>query len=436
MKSIKTIILIPFLALLFSSCQKNEVLSSDLSESTIESVSSSEEAISPLSNYSVIKSSYLVDENRPLVKWEGRYEYKIGDVDKPNMVYLYHTATGFTVDFYGTSLKVTFYHYVSDSATANIYYDYAIDNEILPNPLNRRFYLDRKYRTNEITLCEGLPEGHHSVKCLKMDEAKDAYTAISQFETDGRFYYRDVVEDNKNLKFLFVCASGGSGYGALGYSEVGPTEVGRKNSNSSSLHSFNYLSARRFNADVMYVATSGWGVRYPETKQISLVLDKVGVTPDNNVSGALTTGDWDSQRYIPDVIIFNIGGNDTKNSAFDVNNYKERVVEMVTKLHNYYPKAKMLWTHTASNAGGYAINELTNQGMMSQGYIFETVLYKVGHGKEGSGEGTYGASDHYSLKTQIDNAEIITDQLQTLGFEPTIDPVSFSDYEFEIEYKQ
>ena len=436
MKINKVLFLIPFLAISLSSCSKNEPQIIDPNNNKpVEPVDNNPVDTGPiLSNESIIYSS-LLDNEKPLVKWEGRYEYKIGDTEIPNMVYLYHTATGFTVDFYGTSLSVSFYHYINPNSTnsADIYYDYAIDDETLPNLVNRRFHLRKDSRRDTIQLCEGLEEGHHTVKCLKMDEAKDAYTGVYYLKTDGKFYYRDKTEDNKNLKFMFICASGGSGYGALAYSEVGPTDKTKSTANSSSLHSFNYLTARRFSADVMYVATSGWGVRYPETKQISQVLDKVGVTPSNNVEGALATGDWDYKRYIPDVVIFNIGGNDTKNSAFNVDNYKARVVEMVKKVYNYYPNAKMLWTHTASNAGGYAINELTKQGIMSQGYIYETVFYKVGHGKEGSGEGTYGASDHFSLKTQIDNAEIITEQLKTLGFNPTIDPVSFSDYEYEIE---
>lgn len=420
--------MVPLLSITLSACNKKH------NEPSI--VDPTEEEDLPLMDVSTIKGSLLNRSKNPLVKWEGRYEYKASTEEMPSMVYLYHAATGFTVDFIGTRLEVSFYHYVDLNSFNNvdIYYDYAIDDETLPNPINRRFKLDKSSYTSTITLCEGLANKQHTVKCLKMNEARDAYTGIYELKTDGKFVYRNTEQDNSNLKFMFVCASGGSGYGALAYSTVGPTDKTKKMSNSSALHSFNYLTARRFNADVMYVATSGWGVRYPENRQISQVLDKVGVTPDNTVQGAMTTGDWDKDKYVPDVIIFNIGGNDTKNSAFNASNYQARVVEMVNKLHFYYPRAKMLWTHTASNAGGYAISELEKQGMMNQGYIYETVIYKVGHGEVGSGEGTYGASDHYSLKTQIDSAKIITEKLQNLGFTPTVEPVTFDDFNFEIEF--
>ncbi|MBR4377568.1 MAG: hypothetical protein IKP50_01575 [Bacilli bacterium] len=430
MKTKKILILIPLFCISLFSCNKNK---NNNEPSTVDPAGDDD---IPLMDVSTIKGSLLNRNKNPLVKWEGRYEYKAATEELPSTMYLYHAATGFTVDFIGTKLEVSFVHYLDLDGfnNVNIYYDYAIDDETLPNPVNRRFHLSKDNVKETITLCEGLTNKQHTVKCLKMSEAKDAYTGVYEIKTDGKFVYRDVEADNSHLKFMFICASGGSGYGALAYSEEGPNAKSRKISNSSALHSFNYLTARRFNADVMYVATSGWGVRYPENKQISQVLDKVGVTPSNDVNGALTTGDWNKDKYIPDVIIFNIGGNDTKNSAFNATNYKARVVEMVRKMHSYYPLAKMLWTHTVSNAGGYAISELTAQGIMSEGYIYESIIYKVGHGEVGSGEGTYGASEHYSLKTQIDSAKKLTEQLQDLGYTPTVDPVSFSDFNFEIEF--
>ena len=77
------------------------------------------------------------------------------------------------------------------------------------------FFLDKT-----VTLVSGLNQGHHTITCLKMDEPRDAYTAVTSFETDGGFYERNTAQDNQKTKFMFVCASGGSGFGALSYSET------------------------------------------------------------------------------------------------------------------------------------------------------------------------------------------------------------------------
>ena len=432
---IKTIpFLLSVLSLFLVGCNKqNQTTPTSSDGGTTSESSSAIEDEDVLSDVKLIKSNNLNRTEEPLIKWEGRYEYKIGNADLPNMMFLYHTATGFTVDFYGTSLSVEFYHAssIGGSSGGDIYYDYAIDNETLPNIKNRRFKLpsaDIRYTYN---LCSGLKEGHHTVKCLKMNEPADAYTAIVSMETDGNFYVRNLEKDNSRMKIMAVCASGGSGYGSLSYNERSATAVSRTRKNSSSLHAFNYLTARRYNADIQFVAQAGWGVKYSANKSILDVIDKCGITTSNSVDGALTTGDWNYQNYIPDVILFNIGGNDTTRDDFSVDGYKQGVLDLVTKLHGYYPNAKMIWTHTNSRAGNYALDILQSSGIVSQGYLKQGIIPGVGEGT--TGQGTYGASNHASFKTHLDIEAIIVSILQRWGFEPTVDDITFSDFEFMIE---
>lgn len=265
------------------------------------------------------KINYLTDEqlipseDGSFVKWEGRYEYKERDGENPGMVYLYHTATGFTVDFTGTELSVDFFADVANDGAASRkpYYQVAVDGEVLPaaDPA-RVFCLEDGRQT--VTLVSGLDEGRHTVRCLKTSEPYDATTAVYSMETDGAFLPRDAEEDGSNLRFMFVCASGGSGHGALAYG-LKNTHPARTTANSSSLHSFNYLTARMFGADVQYVATSGWGVLYP--RSISAVMDYMGITVSNSVEGAKQTALWDYDSWVPDVILFNIGGNDTSEKS-------------------------------------------------------------------------------------------------------------------------
>lgn len=385
-----------------------------------------------ISELSEVKGETLVAK-KPLVKWNGRYEYvkessaKI-DGTVGGAVMLYNTATGFTVTFKGTSLTVTFLHSASD-----IYYNFAVDDETLPNPAaGKRFYLPDGETVSRVTLVSGLKDGEHTVTCLKTDEAADAYTAVSAFETDGKFAYRNVAEDNDTLKFMFVCASGGSGHGSLYYSETATAgRVGRTRKNSSSLHSFNYLTARMFDADVQFVAQSGWGVRYP--KSMYEVLDYSGITPGNTVSEAKTTALWDRTNYIPDVIILNIGGNDTTASGFEKEIYQQYCGLTVKKLHENYPNATIIWTHTGSKAGTYAAQAFAADAELSEAdFLHECVIPQKGYGV--TGRGTYGANDHNSIKTHIDTAAVLSAYLKKLGYYPVRENVTFESQKSFLEF--
>jgi hypothetical protein len=180
-----------------------------------------------------------------------------------------------------------------------------------------------------------------------------------------------------------------------------------------------------FGADVQYVGNSGWGVTYPTNKSVYEVLDYTGITTKNTSSDAKTTPLWDHSKWVPDVIIFNIGGNDTSDEGnFNMAKYNAKVVEMVNKLHALYPNAYMIWTHTNSKAGNYAMGALTDAGVVNAGYLKEVVIPKVG------ADGTYGANNHNSLQTHIATAQIIADALKSYWHFNTLEEnITFEDYE-------
>lgn len=409
------------LAVCLISCNSNN------NSSSISSINNNGDTIQTgISNISIIEGSSLDDTLNPLIKWEGRYRISIGNRNEKTKVYLYHTATGFNIDFEGTYLEVTFHH----SQENDIYFDLAIDDESLPNVNNRRFCLPKTETETTIILASDLTYGHHKVRCLKMSEARDAYTSISKFRTDGNFYYRNGIDTNK-LKFMCLNASSGSGYGVLSYTE-GSSKYYRTTKNSSSLHSYMFMTARRFDADIHYVAQAGWGIRFPSSQAIPNVFDYTGVTPSNNVEGALTTGLWDHSSYVPDVILMHLGGNDTDRKDFNVTDYKEAVVSFVEKLHRLYPLAKIIWLHTNTDSGGYGYGALEEAGEVSKGYVKEVIFPKVGKGE--TGLNTYGASSHHSFKSHLDASKIITNFIsETYHYQVVNDPLTFEQFDFMIE---
>lgn len=400
----------------FTSCTNHPDISNSTSENN-------------MTNINEITGISLENKELNLVKWEGRYAYK----KELGMMMLYHTATGFTVDFYGTELKAAFYHDedLNGTPSKDIYYDVKLDDETLPNINNRRIKLPKNDIESNITLVKDLENGHHTVTVLKMNEGNDSFTGIKKIQTDGYFLKRDEPKDNKKPKILAINASYGSGYGSLAYSEVSGTEFKKTTSNSSSLHAFQYLTARRLDADIQFVATSGWGITYPASRSISKIIDNVGVTPTNNVEGSNQTGTWNKDNYVPDIISFHIGGNDEDSSQFNEEGYKTGVLELVNKLHTYYPNAKMLWNHTNSKAGKFAIEAIKEAGIIQQGYLKQCIIPGIGKGD--TGNGTYGASNHASLKTQIDASEAITSNLSRWGFTPVREQINFLDYVYLLE---
>lgn len=423
MKNYKRVFFFLLVSLL-TACNSSNVTTND---TTTTSSSSVEEIKTGVSNKSSISGSLLNEQDDPLVKWEGRNEFKIGDRETPARMYLYHTATGFSIDFYGTSLEVDFYH----SGLNDIYYEYAIDDEVIPTN-NRRFYLPKGQEKYTALLAEDLSEGHHTIKCLKASEPRDGITAIEEFRTDGHFYYRRGIDQEK-LKFMCVNASSGSGYGVLAYSE-GSSKISRTTKNSSSLHSYMYMTARRFDADVHYVASAGWGIAFPSKYSIPAVFDYTGITTSNNVEGAKTTALWDHSSYVPDVILMHLGGNDTDEKDFDLVTYQETLVNFVDKLHKLYPLAKIIWLHTNTNSGGYGMTALEEFGAVRKGYVKEVIFPKVGKGE--TGDNTYGAASHHSFKSHLDASKIMTEFISdTYGYEVKRDALTFEQFESIIEKK-
>lgn len=377
----------------------------------------------PPAGVKMLVGAELLGTNPSYVKWEGRYDFTDAEGSSPAKLNLYHTASGFTVTFVGTALWVEFDATVAGGSENHYpYYNVAVDNEVLPTTLpERTFYLTGGQQ--RVAVVEGLPYGEHTVTCLKMSEPYDAVTSVLLIETDGNLVERDTAYDAGNFKFMVICASGGSGHGALGYSDDGKGAMGRNTANSSSLHAFNYLTARMFGADVQFVANSGWGVSFGQNQSIYDVLDYSGITTSNNVAGAKQTAPWNHQSWVPDVILFNIGGNDTTSGGFDQATYQKEVVEMVEKLHALYPNAYMIWTHTNSNAGKYAVSAMNDKGILKQDYMKVAIIPKVG------ADGTVGANGHNSIATHIATAEILAETLEsTWGFTRVRQNVTLEEY--------
>lgn len=340
------------------------------------------------------------------VKREGRAQFKDGD----KKLHFYYTATGFTVTFTGTSLKAVMGTTNTSKPKQYVQLYAAADGEVLPN--GRIFEL--KEAEAEFALYEGA-QGTHTVTVLKSSEPMDGTNWLTSLTTDGWFEYAPAAAD---MRILCIGGSGISGHGS-----IGKAGAARTSQNSSSLHAFGYLTARRFGADCQIVSNSGWGVKFGYNQNaaalgksnLRLALDSVGIDPAQKV----VQSPYDLTEFVPDVVIVNAGGNDysahinglsgeAKTAA--VKEFQTAVQDLCGYLVEKYPSTVILWTHTegALNGKSAAVAIASLPGSV-RSRIAITVIPQVG--EDGAPEG---ADGHASVQTHIRTADILTAKIEAV----------------------
>lgn len=327
------------------------------------------------------------------IEWYGRHE------SRNESEYFYHTATGFKISFFGRALDVNI---SLENRKNDIVYSVAKDGEDL---LNAPIFVQNATTSLQITF---ETFGQHTVEIVKRSEPEDGVTSLKSVTTNG--YFTPVVKKDKS-HFLLVGASGISGHGALGK----PGEA-RTTLNSSSLHSFGYLSAHHFDASFEFVANSGWGIKYgfndlSGVTNLYEAYDKVGIDANEKI---VTTPYLHEKKA--DYIIVNAGGNDysaviNKASGFDkeekVRAFKSQVANMLLKFRADHPAAHIMWTMTAGSLNGTAASQVIAQFDVSdQQYMHIVIIEDVA-----SNGDLAGANNHASYITHQRSAANIINEI-------------------------
>ncbi|MDE6612975.1 MAG: hypothetical protein K2K28_00260, partial [Clostridia bacterium] len=271
-----------------------------------------------------------------LVYWIGRTEYSAQD----KAVYLYYTATGFTVKFTGTRLDVSFKADNTSSSKNRPYFVAMCDGQTAQQ--GSAFCLTAENQT--VTVADNLKNGTHTVTVQKRSEPENSLTAITGIKTDGEF---KTPPKHTGLKFQILGGSGISGHGCLGSPNEGWTTE-----NSSSLHGFGYLAAQKFGAETQFVSNSGMGLvwGYRNVAPLTQAYEAKGLIAEYNGNGSTKAvkahGVWNHASWMPDVVIINIGGNDWNSHISGLtgtarteaeNEFKDAVVLLLDRIHGLYP---------------------------------------------------------------------------------------------------
>ncbi len=336
------------------------------------------------------------------VLWHGRTHYNT----ETEHMYFYHTASGFTVTFEGTALTIDIHATNTENLALRPCFSVLINDQMV----DEGYVIALESPSSTITLIDDLDYGIHTVQLIKRSEARDSMTSITRIETDGTFL---PTYNTFDMNILVLGASGVSGNGVFG--SLGTP---RTTENSSSLHAFPYKTASALNADIAYVASSGWGLKWGfnptnenGTVNIRSAFEKVGID-DNQM---LVDINYDFHDFIPDFIIINLGGNDYNAHISTLSgearlsaeqSFQEAVIECVTTLNALYPNAVIFWTHTSSNNGLLASTVLSDLDPTRT--FVETITI---HSPGAFGD-PVGSGNHASQITHQRNAALIIERIQ------------------------
>lgn len=272
------------------------------------------------------------------IKWMGRTYYN--EDTKVNMVY--HSASGFELFFKGSEVVATITATNYTSASARPCIVIVIDDDF---ENAKTLFLDKA--TQDVVLISGNTDTlEHKIDLYKRSESIDSHIGISSIRTDGVFIQKI---ENKELKLEFIAASSSTGYGNLG----SPSSSGKTTENSDALKGFAFLTAKALNADVNIFSASGWGCaasRWTTPNNIN-VTDAYDYVDFSSYKNKIEKEKWASGKYVPDIIVVNLGTNDWSYITQGANQaekdarmsaFQTKYISFLKHLHELYPNAQLV----------------------------------------------------------------------------------------------
>jgi hypothetical protein len=337
-------------------------------------------------------------EESPYINWMGRTALSNGKV------FFYYTASGFEVHFYGTKLTAVFTSTYATNAVRRPYLSIQLDGET--NPWNAKV-VALTASPQEVVLAEGLDLGHHVVRVYKRSESSQSATALGNVYTDGYLVEKDV---DQRLKIEFIGDSLTCGFGNLGKSGAEPFRT----ETEDGLLSYASLTSRMLDANYHIVAVSGIGMNISPYASVNM-----GVVYPKTDIGKSTP--WDYNRFIPDVIVLNLGANDDiyvnslpyAERAAAIEAFRQAYLAFTIALRGSHPDALIVlviipsWLDHLQPSIESVASQLTEQGDS------KIITAPVHSGAPTDG---IGSSFHPTYKTHIRQADDLTAVLeQALG---------------------
>ena len=273
-----------------------------------------------------------IDASDTNIQYLGRY-----DASSPDKIVMAYPGVCIKTAFEGTAIDAVFQELAAGGAQHTNYFYVMIDEDI-------PFKLELKSSQTVYPLASGLSDTIHTVELFKLTEA---YVGTCEFHgfrlPEGKTLLP--LFDTTAMKIEFIGNSITCGYGneATYTASQLSTISGFNSVNENNYLAWGAVTARNLNAQYQCTAYSGRGLYMNNDGSASGTLPKLYdyTIPDQ------TSLVWDHNRFVPDVIVINLGTNDFAAEAnnitsVDENTFETTYVSFINKLRGYYPVAKII----------------------------------------------------------------------------------------------
>lgn len=187
---------------------------------------------------------------------------------------------------------------------------------------------------SEKIILEGLSEGIHEVRVLRVTEANTP-VAVTSVVLCGEAPSLLPPPAEKPLRLAFVGDSITCGYGVVGPA----SSVGYSTFEQDSSRSYAYRTAELLNAEIQLSGASGKGI------VANCNGDRADLTLRQAFQWATPTGgQWDHSRWVPDITIINAGTNDAWGGVTD-EEFISTAITFLREVRTAYPGKPILWCY-------------------------------------------------------------------------------------------
>lgn len=276
------------------------------------------------------------------------------------------SATGIEFEVTGTRCDLTFVGDNMAKATEELH------NARIGIYVDGKLAVDDFIReaSQTFTAFESEEEKTVTIRAIKLSESSDSTVGISQILTDAT---EVVATKEKEVKIEFIGDSITCGYGVEGtLDDVYSTAT------ENASKAFAYICAKAMNADYSLVSYSGYGIlsgytgdgTINTTSVLPPYYTKVGNSYGKFASSVAPDSiDWDFSKFVPNVVVINLGTNDASYCGSDKERcleFQKSYVEFIKTVRENNADALILCTLGIMGSDLYpyieaAVNDYTNE---------------------------------------------------------------------------
>jgi Lysophospholipase L1 and related esterases len=258
--------------------------------------------------------------------------------------------------------------------------------------------------SSPVTLATGLTDGKHSIELVRRTEASIGETQFLGFNVTGGSLLAPPAPSSRRIEFIgdsITC-----GYGDEGTSQY----QSFTNKNENAYLAYGAVTARLLNADPITVCWSGKGVVRNYGGQSGELMPELY----SRILPYTSTPVWDSSKWVPQVVVINLGTNDFSTGSVDKTAFTTGYSNLVTKVRSQYPDAyiycavgpMLTWDQLANCKG--CITNVVNQKNTSGDSKVHFIEFPAQDGTNG-----YGEDWHPTVKTHELMANQLAAQIKT-----------------------